>query len=322
MSKKCTVCGEENKPEALFCQKCSARFKENLESYDAFISYRRDGGSHLATLLKLVLESQFHKNIFLDVDELRVGRFDERLLNIISSSPNFILVLSGRCLERCANENDWLRRELVHAFETGRNIIPVLVDDFTFPDQSEVERWPEAMRPLPNLNGVSYSHIHRDSAVRKIGEYLIAADTAPGVQEEIPQQGGSGKPGFPALFKPKWIALAAAAVLLIVALAMLPKHAPGKVDAKPEAAMSEVRIEIAPWANLVEVRNVSTGAAVAASGTTPLAIQLAPGEYRLKFTHPQLGSMETPVSVAAGTPTVVRRVFEKFDPAEVAKRYE
>src|SRR5580658_5633461 len=100
MSRKCNVCGADSSAEAQFCPACGAQFKEHLEFYDAFISYRRDGGSHFATMLKVVLETQYRKAIFLDVDELRVGRFDERLLKLIGNSPNFILVLSEDCLDR------------------------------------------------------------------------------------------------------------------------------------------------------------------------------------------------------------------------------
>jgi hypothetical protein len=176
MTKECKPCGTGNSPEARFCFKCGVPFKERVDVYDAFISYRRDeGGSHVATLLKLLVETRFDKHVFLDVDELPVGRFDERLLDIIDRTPNFLLVLSSGCLDRCVDKGDWLKREIVHAFEKRRNVIPIRVDGFAFPNDSRMELLPEWMRVLKNLQGVPYSHIHRDSAIQKVAEYLVAS---------------------------------------------------------------------------------------------------------------------------------------------------
>ena len=171
-TKKCPICGSGNDSGGRCCSSCGFRFRDQAEHYDAFVSYRRDGGSHIATLLKLLLERDYNKQVFLDVDELQVGRFDEKLLELIETTSSFILILTGRCLDRCTDKNDWLKREIVHAIATGRNIIPVLVDDFSFPGEDILRDLPESMRVLPNLQGVSYSHTHRESAVRKIAEYL------------------------------------------------------------------------------------------------------------------------------------------------------
>ena len=51
--------------------------------FDAFIGYRREGGSEIARLVKFLLESK-GKKVFLDVDDLSAGIFDEKLLNTIS----------------------------------------------------------------------------------------------------------------------------------------------------------------------------------------------------------------------------------------------
>jgi len=197
MVKECSLCGSKTALEARFCPACGARFKEHVESYDAFISYRREGGSHIAALLKLLLEKEFNKRVFLDVDELQVGRFDERLLELIGRAPNFILVLSGGCLERCVDKNDWLKREIVHAFERRRNIIPILLEGFDFPSGSRLELMPRAMRVLPNLQAVSYSHIHRESVVRRIAEYMVASIPAEETPTPQPDPEPSAAPEAP-----------------------------------------------------------------------------------------------------------------------------
>lgn len=171
--KTCPVCGQENPANAKFCSNCSSEFPDVHDHYDAFISYRRESGSDLASLIKSQLESRFHKKVFLDIKELQVGKFDEKLLLRIEETANFILILSKASLDRCVNKSDWLKREIMHALKTGRNIIPVFTEGFVFPTD---EVWallpPEMHRDLPAFNGVTYSHIYQDDAIRKIASYM------------------------------------------------------------------------------------------------------------------------------------------------------
>jgi hypothetical protein len=170
--KTCPSCGQINLLEVKFCSTCGSEFLVVSDHFDAFISYRRETGSDLASLLKMQLENRFHKRIFLDVNELQVGKFDEELLRRIEEAPNFILILSRASLDRCANKSDWLKREIMHALRTGRNIIPVLTDNFSFPSEEVWSLLPPEMHVVPSLNGVTYSHIYQDSALRKIASFM------------------------------------------------------------------------------------------------------------------------------------------------------
>ena len=172
MSKQCENCQKSNPADAKFCLACGSKFREDSKAYDAFISYRRETGSHIATAIQVMLESQYKKHIFLDVRELQIGRFDEELLTRIEQTPSFILILSRGCLDRCAEKSDWLKREVVHALEHKRNIIPVIMEDFTYPNEEKLALLPDAMRVLPNLQAVAYSHVHQESAIRRIAESL------------------------------------------------------------------------------------------------------------------------------------------------------
>ena len=104
------------------------------KQYDIFISYRRDGGKNFARILKPELEKRgFQDRVFLDFDELKDGKFDKRIMDAIDSAPIFIIILSDGCLDRCVNENDWVRQEILHALESNKHIIPVVCDK-TFSD--------------------------------------------------------------------------------------------------------------------------------------------------------------------------------------------
>lgn len=95
--------------------------------YDIFISYRRVGGKNYARTIKPELEKRGFR-VFLDFDELKDGVFDQRIMNAIEEAPVFLLILSEGALDRCANEGDWVREEILHAQKTRRHIVPVEVD--------------------------------------------------------------------------------------------------------------------------------------------------------------------------------------------------
>lgn len=133
-----------------------------------FISYRREGGSRLARVVQMELERRGYP-CFLDVDDLGAEHFDERLLREIEQAPNLVLVLAPGALDRCRRQDDWLRREIVHAFKHGRNVVPLVADGFQFPSPEEL---PGELQTLPRLNGVMYSHEYFNAAFDKLEGFL------------------------------------------------------------------------------------------------------------------------------------------------------
>lgn len=103
--------------------------------YDIFISYRRIGGKNYARTLKPELEKRGFR-VFLDFDELKDGVFDKRIMDAINEAPIFLVILSKGALDRCANDGDWVREEILYADKTNRHIVPVEVDK-TFRDFPE-----------------------------------------------------------------------------------------------------------------------------------------------------------------------------------------
>lgn len=86
---------------------------ENMEkNLDVFISYRRSNGSQLASLLKVHLELRGF-TVFIDVERLEAGKFDNNLLQSIRQARHFLLVLTPNALDRCKGDNeqkDWVHR--------------------------------------------------------------------------------------------------------------------------------------------------------------------------------------------------------------------
>jgi len=105
---------------------------------DVFINYRTGDEAAAAKLIDLDLSRRFGSNrIFFASKSIKPGEnFPDALRRAVRSSRVLLAVigrawLTARDAEgRSAldNEGDWIRRELVEAFECGVCVIPVLVD--------------------------------------------------------------------------------------------------------------------------------------------------------------------------------------------------
>ncbi len=60
------------------------------------------------------------------------AKFEPIILNQIEARAHFLVILAPGTVERCAEPGDWLRREIEYAIEKQRNIVPIMVSDFTF----------------------------------------------------------------------------------------------------------------------------------------------------------------------------------------------
>ncbi|KAH1003265.1 hypothetical protein HUJ05_011196 [Dendroctonus ponderosae] len=140
------------------------------KSLDVFVSYRRSNGSQLASLLKVHLQLRGF-SVFIDVERLEAGKFDNNLLQSIHKAKHFLLVLTPMALERCKHDHekkDWVHREIVAALSSNCNIIPI-IDNFTFPEADEL---PEDMRQVCHFNAVRWIHDYQDACVDKLERFM------------------------------------------------------------------------------------------------------------------------------------------------------
>lgn len=140
-------------------------------AYDIFISYRRKGaGAGVAGELQAKLENLGYK-VFLDVDEIGSGQFPEQIERAISECKDFILVLSPGTLDRCVEEEDWVRREILQAQNQNKNIIGVGLPGFFMP---EAESLPEPLKPMTTIQVFTWTHEYRTASFAKIAENLVS----------------------------------------------------------------------------------------------------------------------------------------------------
>lgn len=140
-------------------------------AYDVFISYRRKGaGAGVAGELQAKLENMGYK-VFLDVDEIRSGQFPIQIEKAIQECKDFLLVLSPGTLDRCTEEEDWVRREIIMAESFGKNLIGVMLPGFVMP---EADSLPTPLRSLPTKQLFLWSHEYRSASFVKVVENLVS----------------------------------------------------------------------------------------------------------------------------------------------------
>ena len=148
-----------------------------------FISYRRQGGFVLAKYIFDHLHAAGY-DVFMDVQSLGAGEFEQTTLAEVAARDYFLLVLTSGSLKGIVHENDWLRKELMQAVKSGRTVVPVLAEKFKFEDrrvQEVLKKLPPALQALPLFNAVRIPQPeYFDSAMERLRSFLKAiADSAP-----------------------------------------------------------------------------------------------------------------------------------------------
>jgi len=123
-----------------------------MEKYQIFISYRRDGGDTLAGRLADRFSALGYK-VFYDVESLRSGTFNKQILDALAQCNDVLLVLPPNALDRCVNDDDWVRQELAFALKCKKNIIPIMMRGFEFPNNLPLD-----IENVKNMEGVTASN--------------------------------------------------------------------------------------------------------------------------------------------------------------------
>jgi len=174
----CQNCGSEVSEGVIFCVNCGTKYEQPAPSayadtYDVFLSYRRDGGEAMAILLRDRLTAKGYK-VFLDIENLNSGTFNNKLFDVIDRCGDFVLICSKDSLERCANDGDWVRMEIAHALQKNKNIVPVMLRGFAFP-----EVMPDDIQAVRMHNGINAnSHEYFDAAIDRLADKFLISKPA------------------------------------------------------------------------------------------------------------------------------------------------
>ena len=151
--------------------------------YDIFISYRRldeqgnISGRDQARLIAKQLEIEGYHPFF-DYSEIKDDEFDKVIIPAVENCKVFILVLTKDALNRCKNDDDWVRREIETAIKSGSKIINVSPDN-TF------NGWPNLLpESLLGIRNIQISEVHFGSLFELSIKKLIDERIIPGLKKE------------------------------------------------------------------------------------------------------------------------------------------
>ncbi|MBQ6562375.1 MAG: toll/interleukin-1 receptor domain-containing protein [Clostridia bacterium] len=137
------------------------------EKDQIFISYRRDGGEDLARLLEENLKDRGF-NVFFDVESLRSGAFNTALFSKIDECADVLVVLPPHGLDRCVAKDDWVRQEIAYALKQEKNVIPILMRNFSFPPTL-----PEDIEKIRYMNGIAANSEFFSAVIEKLVTHFL-----------------------------------------------------------------------------------------------------------------------------------------------------
>lgn len=184
--------------------------------FDVFMSYRRDGGSAIALLLKEKLRNDPTLRVFLDVEEIGSGDWAKRIESSLVNSSNFLFLLTPGSLKRCFSDpgNDIVFREIQKACELRAycestpekgaaenrfRIIPIFLgekfDALCEEYQSSHPHVVEVVRALVRHNGINLNDANSiDGELTRLGTIMLLKSTGKFagtlVEQALSQSGG------------------------------------------------------------------------------------------------------------------------------------
>lgn len=135
-------------------------------TYDIFISYKRKS---LATANNLYYRLTMRGySTFFDLEEMRKDNFNVQLLNYIENAKDVFVILEEGSLDACVKGNwkeDWFCKEIIHALDTKRNIIPILIGGYQMP---KPEMLPDKLKELALKNAPEFSFSYFEEYLNKL----------------------------------------------------------------------------------------------------------------------------------------------------------
>jgi TIR domain len=147
---------------------------------EIFINYRTGDEEAFASLVYKGLSERFgSERVFLDKESIALGEdFTRALPTGVRDSEVLLAVMGSRWLtvsnkqgHNVHHEDDWVRREILEAFDYGVRVVPVLVSD-----TPRIRLWsdlPEALAKLADLQDHKLNLESFDAGLRELGDKLV-----------------------------------------------------------------------------------------------------------------------------------------------------
>lgn len=139
-----------------------------------FINYRRNDAQHAAVAIASTLKYSFVEGeIFIDRSSIEGGEIWPVVIRDAVEQADVMVSVIGKSWLKTADEygrrkiddpNDWVRLELIRAFERGIPVIPVLLEEVEMPVKEAIDN------ALVGLCSAQAQRIRTDSWERDLGE--------------------------------------------------------------------------------------------------------------------------------------------------------
>jgi hypothetical protein len=136
-----------------------------------FVSYRRaDEPWALAVFGDLTHHGY---DVFVDYDGIASGNFETAILENIKARAHFLVLLTPAALERCSDPEDWMRREIEAALDSHRNIVPLMLEGFTFGSPTIADRLTGKLAALKQYNGLQIPEGYFPQAMGRLRDKFL-----------------------------------------------------------------------------------------------------------------------------------------------------
>ena len=137
-----------------------------------FLSYRRKNVSWALTIYKALLACGF--DVFFDYEGIAGGDFEHSIMENIAARAHFLVLLAPGALDRCNEYDDWLYKEISAAIQLQRNIVPILLEDFSF-TSNVPKNLPPNISTLLKYNAVKVVPDYFDAAIEKLDKKFLSS---------------------------------------------------------------------------------------------------------------------------------------------------
>jgi len=136
-----------------------------------FISYQRRPSAILATYLHEKLK-HYGIDVYLDTRQVDSGgHFPDRLVGAIEASDVFVCLVADTTFE-----SDWVRREIEHAYNLSKTMIPIFQESYEQPRQMP-DRFVESLLQSDGIQILDTKNIYIDESVEQLAHMILR--TAP-----------------------------------------------------------------------------------------------------------------------------------------------
>lgn len=140
-----------------------------------FISYRHANASWALLIFKHLKRLGY--DVFFDYESIASGDFEGVIIANIKARAHFLVLLTPSALNGCEEPSDWLRREIETALDTERNIVPIILEGFSFDTPAISRLLVGKLERLKSYNAMTLYVDYFDAAMDKLCQKYLNVPT-------------------------------------------------------------------------------------------------------------------------------------------------